>query len=57
LRSIVGNFKAEPTVQHARAVEDALHRNDIETAASHLPALTDSLAQLAKVLREHSQVL
>jgi nitrogen fixation negative regulator NifL len=56
LRSIVGNFKAEPTVRYARAVEDALHRGDVETAKTWLPALSDSLAELVRVLREQAQV-
>lgn len=55
LRSIVGNFNAEPAVQEARAVENALHRGDIETARALLPSLCSSITTLAAVLQDHTK--
>jgi CheY-like chemotaxis protein len=56
LRGIVGNFSAEPVVRQARAIEDALHRGDAAAAEAQLPALSESLALLAQVLRDRLQV-
>jgi hypothetical protein len=43
-------------VRQARAIEDALHRGDVAAAEAQLPALSESLALLAQVLRDHLQV-
>jgi CheY-like chemotaxis protein len=56
LRGVTGNFKAEPVVREAKAIEDALHRGDLELARSAMPGFADSLAELVKALRERAQL-